>query len=92
MLATLTEVYEENRRFYAREVLVNMDHINFAREDPNIFIQIFESGSFKDLDARARFTRLFINRGNMGHEMVVFGTIDEVNKKFNKSSKVLLKD
>jgi hypothetical protein len=92
MLTFLTEVYEEDRQFFAREVLVNPDHINFAREDSNIMKRLKETGSLKDLDDRAKFTRLFINRGNMGQEILVVGYIEVIFKKFSKASKTLLKD
>lgn len=92
MLVTLTEVYEENRIFNFREVLVNLDHVNFAREDPYILLKVFESKSISGLDERVKFTRLFINRGNMGQELVVVGSLEEINKKFLKTSKTLLKD
>jgi hypothetical protein len=88
MLTPLLEIYEENRQFHIREVLVNVDHINFAREDITLNEKMRDTKTLKELDERVKFTRLFINRGNMGHEMVVIGTIEDLNKKFFKSHKV----
>jgi len=91
-MLNVIEVYEENRNFSLREILINPDHISHAREDNDFLVRVKESNSL-GIDERARYTRLFIDRGNMGAEIVVVGSIADLNKKFNKlSQKVILKD
>jgi hypothetical protein len=92
-MLNVTEVYEDNQKFSLREILVNPDHISHAREDYYVPTRIKETNSLLELNDHVSFTRLFIDRGNMGTEIVIVGSIADINKKFNKlSQKVILKD
>lgn len=94
MLSNFIEVYMDNggkRSFSLRNVLLNTEQIIYAREDEEFGKTVFESQSLPDLDKRTKFTRVSVNRGNMGAEVVIVGALDKIEKEIEKKNKTLLK-
>lgn len=96
MLVKLTEICETNtvtttRDYSMREVFINPEHVVMIREEPRMR-QLNEQGLLPDgLRAEHRFTKLTINRGHTGTEIVVVGAPDVVENSLTKNDKKLLR-
>ena len=74
-----------------REIFVNPEHVVCLREDQHT-LQLLEEGKLpNDLDNRQKFTRVQMNRGTTGLDIVVVGCPSIVEQKLNISTKTLLK-
>jgi hypothetical protein len=81
-----------NKRSYQlKDVLINPEHIVCAREDEEFGKYVLESDSLKELDKRTKFTRVSLNRGNMGYEIVIVSPLEKLEKDIEKKNKLLLK-
>jgi|ETNvirenome_6_85_1030632.scaffolds.fasta_scaffold15565_5 hypothetical protein len=60
-------------RYTLREVFINPEHVVCLREDPAT-LELLHEGQLPDgIDARQRFTRVQMNRGSAGLDIVVVG-------------------
>jgi hypothetical protein len=80
--------------FYLREIVVNPEHVVFLREDNDTkeeFRRIKNRSEERTngLHAKSSFTKIVINKGSMGVEMTVMGTVSEIHGKVNNSRKLL---
>tara|TARA_Y100000310_G_scaffold324740_1_gene387012 strand:+ start:40 stop:354 length:315 start_codon:yes stop_codon:yes gene_type:complete len=103
MIVKLTEVVEkrdlaktnadrENERYFTlREVYVNPDQVICLREDVRMTQYLNEGSLPGDLDPRQKFTKIYMNRGNAGFDIVVVGTPTSVDEKIFSSERQLLK-
>ena len=96
MLVKLTEVCTNGsvtspHNYILREVFVNPEHIIMIREEKRIR-ELNERGMLSaGLDTNHRFSKLTINRGHTGTEIVVIGAPDVVETKLQTNSQQLLK-
>jgi hypothetical protein len=87
-LVKLTEVCYNNaittqQEYTLREVFVNPEHVIMIRDDMRMK-KLNESGALPDnLDKSHRFTKLTINRGHTGTEIVVVGAPSIVENSLN---------
>ena len=94
MLVKLTEVRHSNtltsrQNYTLQEVFVNPEHVVMIREDARLR-QLNEEGALdSDLDPEHRFTKLTINRGHTGTEIVVVGAPSIIESQLNTSKKLL---
>jgi len=96
MLVKLTEVCGGNNitlrnQFTLKEVFINPEHVIMVREETRMQ-QLNEQGMLPDgLDANHRFSKLTINRGHTGTEIVVVGApeIVETTLNLNKDRELL---
>ena len=102
MLVTLTEVAEntksrsigsaERTKVYTlREILVNPSHVVCLREDGSMNRLLAEGHLPEGLDVRQRFTRVFLERGQSGIDLVVVGSPEQVRQSIHENGKELLK-
>ncbi len=95
-LVRLTEVcsqgsYTNSQQYTLREVYVNPEHVVMIREEARMQ-QLNEDGALpKELRADHRFTKLTINRGHTGTEIIVVGAPSIVEDSLTKNSKKLIK-
>ena len=96
MLVRLTEVCANGavttpNDYVLREIFVNPEHVIMIREEKRI--QELNSRGLlnEDLDTTHRFSKLTINRGHTGTEIVVIGAPDMVETKLQQTSKQLLR-
>ena len=75
--------------FTLRETYINPKHVVFMREDDEIWDRIRDTPIGQRLDFGHEFTRLYISHGQNGMDVIVVGSIKEVQEKFNKSSQLL---
>jgi hypothetical protein len=95
-LVKLTEIHRNNtittnERYMLREVFINPEHVIMIREEARMQT-LNEQGKLpSDLSNAHRFTKLTINRGHTGTDIVVVGAPDIVEKSLNQNNKHLLK-
>ena len=96
MVVKLVEIYElsrslndDKKSFSLREVFVNPEHVTCLREDL-IAERKFRDGLFpEELDGRQKFTKIHLNRGLSGIDLVVVGDPFTIQEKL--VGKTLLK-
>lgn len=95
MLVRLTEVCQNTytvrtaEDYTLREVFVNPEHIVMIREESRMK-RLNEQGKLPDdLDPSHGFTRLTINRGHTGTEIIVVGSPTIIENTINKNKKLL---
>jgi hypothetical protein len=98
MIIKLVEIFEisrhhsENTPFYSlREIFVNPEHVTCLREDEHT-VKKLEAGLLPEqLDVRQRFTKIHLNRGFSGIDIIVVGDPSSIKEKLNKDTRTLLK-
>ena len=94
MLVKLTEVCHNNtlttqQDYTLREVFVNPEHVVMIREEARMQ-QVNAGGELpSDLNVNHRFTKLTINRGHTGTEIVVVGAPDLIEKTLHQKAQLL---
>tara|TARA_R100000030_G_scaffold99061_1_gene89699 strand:- start:417 stop:674 length:258 start_codon:yes stop_codon:yes gene_type:complete len=72
-----------------REVFINPEHVVMIREEGRMQ-QLKEQGALpENLNEGHRFTKLTINRGHTGTEIVVVGAPDIIEKSLNQTKKLI---
>lgn len=95
-LVKLTEVCHNStlatkQNYTLQEVFVNPEHVVMIREEARMQ-KLNEQGILhKDLSRNHRFTKLTINRGHTGTEIVVVGAPDVIENTLNTKTKELLR-
>ena len=96
MIVKLIEIYEVGRQqstdkttFSLREVFVNSEHIACLREDTSTSKKLQSGLLPEELDDRQRFTKIHLNRGLSGIDLVVVGDPHIIQEKL--LGKTLLK-
>ena len=100
MLVTLTEVVEKKanyssaevkRSFALREVTVNPRHVVCLREDAAAVMRLKEGVLPEGLDSRQRFTKVYLDRGQAGIDIIVVGSPNQVQETLGLGAKELLR-
>ncbi len=91
----LVELYEQPTQRSAlkwtlREVVVNPDYVVCLRPDARATALLKEGILPDGLDARQEFTKIQMNRGTGGLDIVVVGAIGLIEDKLNITTKQLL--
>ena len=94
MLVKLTEVCNNgavttNKLYSLREIFVNPEHVILIREEKRMK-ELNERGKVAtDLDKAHRFSKLTINRGQAGTEIIVVGAPEIVEGALKNNKKLL---
>ena len=95
MVVKLMEIYRDNapqRGVYSlREVFVNPEHIVCLRLEPKYKRMLNEGVLPEGLDQRQEFTRVYMNRGQLGLDMVVVGAPETIEQKVRSDKRKILK-
>ena len=96
MLVKLTEVclngtYTTSQEYMLREIFINPEHVVMIREEKRIKLLNEEGKINSDLKPEHDFTKLTINRGQTGTEIVVIGSPDVIESQLNKKTRQLLR-
>ena len=81
----------EGRRYKLREVYINSEHVILMREDDYSHELLNEDKLPAGLDRRQRFTRISLQKGSAGQEIVVVGTPEMVEQKLFSINKNILR-
>jgi hypothetical protein len=99
MVVKLVEIFRQNRlsegklatkKYVLREIFINPEHIVCLREEET-YKTMLEEGLFEDMDIRQSFTKIYLNRGQMGIDLVVIGSPDTIQEKLGLNKQQLLK-
>ena len=89
-MVKFVEIVKDINNFSLREVFINSAHVVSLRED-NFMKQHLKEGRLpSDLDLRQDFTKIVLNKGTTGQELVVIGTPSLVESKLKGETKELL--
>tara|TARA_R110002110_G_scaffold181034_9_gene387161 strand:+ start:126 stop:416 length:291 start_codon:yes stop_codon:yes gene_type:complete len=94
MLVKLTEVCNNgavttNKMYTLREIFINPEHVIMIREEKRMR-ELNESGKIASgLDQNHQFSKLTINRGQTGSEIVVVGSPEIVEDTLKNNKKLL---
>jgi hypothetical protein len=101
MLIKLLEIYEEVihhnkaegiKNYMIREVVINPDYIITLRNETIIEKYLRDCpSSFEGLQKDQKFTRISINKGNSGNDIIVLGNLDTIFKMFDMGTKKVIK-
>ena len=101
MLVTLVEVVENrtnysgtavaSKEYSLREVTINPNHVICLREESNMLRRLNEGSLPEGVDSRQRFTKVTLDRGQTGLELVVVGDPSQVKEKLQISVRELLR-
>jgi hypothetical protein len=95
MLVRLTEICKNNtlttrqNDYSLREVFVNPEHVVMIREEARLHHLNEQDPLTEGLKIGHRFTKLTINRGHTGTEIVVVGAPDIVERSLNSDRKLI---
>lgn len=101
MIVKLKEIYEVKgnsahpgmtayrKKFQSRDVFVNPTHVVCIREDYNYKGTLSESDCSSDIDMSAGYTRIYMNRGQSGIDLVVEGTPSQVERLLHSGRELL---
>ena len=93
-LVKLTEVcgtgaVTNNAKYSLREVFINPEHVVMVREEHRLRT-INEQGLIsEELDINHRFSKLIIDKGNTGTEIVVIGAPEIIEKTLHTNKQIL---
>tara|TARA_R110000824_G_scaffold1643_8_gene8174 strand:+ start:1149 stop:1445 length:297 start_codon:yes stop_codon:yes gene_type:complete len=87
---TVSASNSSQRTFALREVYVNPKHVVSLREEPAYSQKLAEGKLPEGLDIRQGFTRITLDRGQTGLDIVVVGQPKVVETKLNADRKELL--
>ena len=94
MLVKLTEVCNNgavttNKHYSLREIFVNPEHVVMIREEKRMK-ELNERGKVAaNLDGAHQFSKLTINRGQSGTEIIVVGAPEIIENTLNKGKQLL---
>jgi len=94
MLIKLTEVCANgavttNQQYTLREILVNPEHVIMIREEARLRHLNEQNLLAPGLDPQHGFSKLTINKGHTGTDIVVVGAPDIVEQQLQHSAKLL---
>ena len=77
------------KKFQTRDVFVNPSHVVCIREDHAYGGMLTEADCSAEIDAAASYTRVYMNRGQSGIDLVVEGTPSQVEKTLQMGKELL---
>ena len=95
MLVKLTEVCQRNtltsskQEYSLRDVFINPEHVVMIREDSRLGRLNENTSLLPGMDANHQFTKLTINRGQTGTEIIVVGSPQTVEQKLQENKKLI---
>jgi hypothetical protein len=73
-------------RFHLREIYISPEHIVMVREDTTVHKYLAESkDTLPDLSRAVGFSKLTINQGTTGQQIVVVGSVNSIYEKIESS-------
>ena len=97
MIIKLREIYRDvtstsspqsRMRYRARDIFINSKHIIYVRKNTDMNKRLVEG--LLDSDTGESFCTISLSRGSSGTDIIVVGSLEELNKKFNLASKEMI--
>jgi hypothetical protein len=94
MVVKLVEVcksqeFGAENTYILREVFINPEHVVCLRSDDTTKRRLAENKLPRNLDERQEFTRIQLNRGHNGLDVIVVGSPNVVEQKLQRARRVL---
>ena len=89
-MVKLVEVYETSKGHILREVFVNPKHVVSLREDARLSKKLQEGQLPPGLRGEHAFTKVTMDKGSTGLEIIVVGAPQDVEKKLRGDQRSLL--
>lgn len=86
----LIEIYESSQQYVLREIYVSPKHIVSLREDERYKQKLHEGVLPGELDEKHRFTKVTLNKGATGQEIIVVGEPSLIESRLNGDQRELL--
>tara|TARA_Y100001963_G_C6629694_1_gene375706 strand:- start:206 stop:496 length:291 start_codon:yes stop_codon:yes gene_type:complete len=95
VIVRLTEIYESGRGHSApaysfRDIFINPEHVVCLREDEKYKILLMEN-KLGELSKNQTFTKVYMNRGQSGIDVIVVGEPSHIQEKLGLATKQLLR-
>ena len=87
----MVEVYKVLNEYRLREVYVNPKHVAAMRQDDRMLSLLAEGVLPTGIDEGQTFTKLYVDRGNMGIDITVVGNLGSIKEKLGLDTRSLLK-
>lgn len=87
---SLSATSTSQKIYVLREIYVNPKHVVSLREENSYKQKLTEGKLPDDLDSRQSFTRVTLDKGHSGLDVVVVGTPGVIESKLNGNKKELL--
>jgi len=78
-----------SQKYTLREIYINPEHIISLREEPTYKQKLLEGKLPENLDSRQEFTRIALNRGHSGLEVIIIGNPASIRSKLKKEKEIL---
>jgi len=78
-----------SEKYSLREIYVNPKHVISLRQESKYKQKLQEGLLPADLDLRQEFTRIVLDKGSVGLEVIVVGDPNIINEKLNGGRRVL---
>tara|TARA_Y100000296_G_scaffold59678_1_gene68987 strand:- start:803 stop:1105 length:303 start_codon:yes stop_codon:yes gene_type:complete len=99
MIVKFVELFESTkvhsndaiRSFSLREVFINPEQVVCIRPDASLKQKLQEGVLPEGLDLRQEFSRIYLNRGQIGLDIIVVGSPSMVEKELKRNYKQVLK-
>ena len=89
-MVKLVEIYNNfNGQYHLREIYINPKHVVAMRSDEKA--ATIKKDLPDDLDERQSFTKLYLNRGQVGIDITVVGDLQSITEKLGLPNRSLLK-
>ena len=89
-MVKLVEVYENSKGYVLREVYVNPKHVVSLREDSRLRSKLEEGILPAELRTEHVFTKMTLDKGTTGLEIIVVGPPSTVESKLRSNGRELL--
>ena len=87
----MVEVYKSLNEYHLREIYVNPKHVVAMRQDDRMHGLLSEGNLPDGIDQAQSFTKLYVDRGNMGIDITVIGGLNSIKEKLGLDARSLLK-
>ena len=89
-MTRLVEIHETSQGHVLREIYVNPKHVVSLREDMRFKQKLSEGKLPEELNDQHSFTKVTLDKGSTGQELVVVGAPHAIEAKLNGDGKQLL--
>ena len=89
-MVKFVEIVKDMNKFSLREVFINPAHVVSLREDGFMKQHLKEGRLPSNLDVRQDFTKIILNKGTTGQEVIVIGLPSLVESKLKGEGRGLL--
>ncbi len=93
MFVKLHRIHEDRGNFYLTEVVINISHISYMKENRSLRVALSEGKLNIGINPSAEFTDIMMSDAKNGSSVIsVVGSIGAIESKIHRGTKMLLRD